>query len=238
MLVDDEPDIRTVAEMSLSHVGGWNTLVASNGAQALTMAAEHRPDVIVLDVMMPEMDGVATFHALSEQPETRDIPIIFMTAKIQPQERERYMKFGAAGVIAKPFDPMGLPKEIMRILAEPKSGVALSSDAAPGAPGDRMSGLRQRYALKLAGKLEGLVGVLETAREADDDEHGATIEAAQRVAHTLLGTAGTYGHHEFSEAMAIIEGACRALVQAPADQRAQHWVKIDAALIVAATLTD
>ena len=119
LLVDDEPDIRTIAEMSLSQVGGWKTMLASSGAQALELATANKPDVILLDVMMPEMDGVATFKALAAQDETRNIPVIFMTAKVQSHEKQNYVGFGAAGVIPKPFDPMQLPKEIRNILEQP-----------------------------------------------------------------------------------------------------------------------
>src|SRR5690606_20893418 len=112
LLVDDEPDIRTIAELSLSQVGGWKTILASSGAQALELAGRHKPDLILLDVMMPEMAGAATFERPAIQATTREIPVIFMTARVQSQERERSVGLGAAGVIAKPFDPMRLPDDI------------------------------------------------------------------------------------------------------------------------------
>jgi CheY-like chemotaxis protein len=77
LLVDDEPDIRTIAELSLSQVGGWKVTLASSGVQALELAGKHKPDLILLDVMMPEMDGVATFQALANRDDTREIPVIF-----------------------------------------------------------------------------------------------------------------------------------------------------------------
>ena len=84
--------------------------------QALTLAAHERPDVILLDVMMPELDGPGTFASLREDPATATIPVIFMTAKAQPHEVASYRALGAAGVIAKPFDPMSLPGEIRSIV--------------------------------------------------------------------------------------------------------------------------
>ena len=117
LLVDDEDDIRTIGQLSLSRVGKWETVLASNGAEALQKAAAERPDVILLDVMMPGMDGPTTLARLREQPATAQTPVIFMTAKIQKHEVARYLELGAVGVIGKPFDPLKLPAEIKKLLA-------------------------------------------------------------------------------------------------------------------------
>ena len=116
LLVDDEDDIRTIGQVSLSRVGGWQTVLASSGADALAKAAAERPDLILLDVMMPGMDGPTTLARLRAQEATAATPVIFMTAKIQKQEVARYLELGAVGVIGKPFDPMTLPAEIKRLL--------------------------------------------------------------------------------------------------------------------------
>src|SRR5690349_24969570 len=99
LLVDDEDDIRTIGQVSLSRVGGWQTVLASSGADALTKAAAERPDLILLDVMMPGMDGPTTLARLRAQEATATTPVIFMTAKIQKQEVARYLELGAVGVI-------------------------------------------------------------------------------------------------------------------------------------------
>lgn len=221
LLVDDEPDIRTIAEMSLSAVGGWRTILASSGKEALALAMAHRPDVILLDVMMPEMDGVATFRELSARPETRDIPVIFMTAKVQSHERERYVGFGAAGVIAKPFDPMRLPKDIEGILATP-----VERSAAP----NKIELLRKRYVEGLAGKLEGLRSALDQARRADPTERASAIAAAHRIAHTLHGTAGSYGLEQVSIAMAEVERELEIIGTSMASDQLERWRAIDAAV--------
>jgi CheY-like chemotaxis protein len=117
MLVDDEEDIRTIGQLSLGRVGGWQTVMAASGAEALTKGAAEQPDLILLDVMMPELDGPTTFGLLRAQDATAKIPIIFMTAKVQKHEVARYLELGAVGVIHKPFDPMTLPSEIRRLLA-------------------------------------------------------------------------------------------------------------------------
>jgi CheY-like chemotaxis protein len=116
LLVDDEDDIRTIGQLSLSRVGGWQTVLASSGAEAVTKAAAEGPDLILLDVMMPGMDGPTTLGKLRAQEATAKTPVIFMTAKIQKQEVARYLELGAVGVIGKPFDPMTLPAEIKRLL--------------------------------------------------------------------------------------------------------------------------
>jgi CheY-like chemotaxis protein len=116
LLVDDEDDIRTVGNLSLSRVGGWQTVLASSGAEAVAQAAAERPDLILLDVMMPGMDGPTTLRQLRAQEATASTPIIFMTAKVQKQELARYLEMGAIGVISKPFDPMTLPAEIKKLL--------------------------------------------------------------------------------------------------------------------------
>jgi len=116
LLVDDEDDIRTIGQLSLSRVGGWQTVLAASGAEAVTKAAAEQPDLILLDVMMPGMDGPTTLGQLRAQAATARTPVIFMTAKIQKQEVARYLELGAVGVIGKPFDPMTLPAEIKKLL--------------------------------------------------------------------------------------------------------------------------
>ena len=115
MIVDDEPDIRVVAEMSLSVVGGWQVSAHSSGEQALSGAARETPDIILLDMMMPGMDGLTTLVRLKENQETCQIPVVLMTAKAQAHEIEQYLQAGACAVIPKPFDPMGLPAKLRAI---------------------------------------------------------------------------------------------------------------------------
>jgi CheY-like chemotaxis protein len=117
LMVDDEPYVRRVAELSLSRVGKWTVILAASGPEALAAAERERPDLILLDVMMPGMDGPTTLHALQALPATASIPVVFMTAQVQEREIERYLGLGAAGVVCKPFDPMALPNHIRRIIS-------------------------------------------------------------------------------------------------------------------------
>lgn len=116
MMVDDDPCIRKVAQMSLSRVGKWAVVLADSGTKALELMTQTKPDVILLDVMMPGMDGPTTFKKLKESADITHTPVIFMTAKVLKQELESYCQLGAAGVITKPFDPMTLPHEIRNIV--------------------------------------------------------------------------------------------------------------------------
>ncbi len=110
--VEDEPDIRAIARIALEDVGGFVVEAAESGVEALQRAETFRPDLILLDVMMPGMDGPTTFQALRRSPSTSAIPVIFMTAKVQSHEVELYKALGALGVLPKPFDPMTLADQV------------------------------------------------------------------------------------------------------------------------------
>ena len=116
LLVDDEEDIRKIGRLSLEAVGRFQTLVASSAREGIALAAAELPDLILMDMMMPNMDGLAALAELRRRPELRHIPVVFMTAKVQPFEVAHYLAMGAAGVIQKPFDPMMLPDELRRIV--------------------------------------------------------------------------------------------------------------------------
>jgi CheY-like chemotaxis protein len=116
LLVDDEADIRRIAALSLSGVGGMEVAQAGGGSEGIRMAREDRPDVILLDMMMPGLDGPATFQALRSDPETSAIPVVFLTAKAMSTEVGRLRDLGARGVLIKPFDPMALPRLLRELL--------------------------------------------------------------------------------------------------------------------------
>lgn len=116
LVVDDDDLLREVARVSLEMVGGWEVLTAGSGSEACEMALQERPDALLLDVMMPGMDGPSTVVALRDDPATRDIPVIFLTAKVGGDGHQEWSDLDVAGVIAKPFDPMSLPAEVARLL--------------------------------------------------------------------------------------------------------------------------
>lgn len=118
MMVEDEADIQIIARLALEVLGGFTVEMCSSGQEALQCAVQFQPDLILLDVMMPIMDGPSTLQALRADPGVADTPIIFMTAKVQAHEVAQYQRLGALDVIVKPFDPMALSATIRAIWAK------------------------------------------------------------------------------------------------------------------------
>src|ERR1035438_993464 len=116
LIVDDEDDIREVAALSLESIADWKVYVASSGAKGLALAIQHQPDAIVLDVMMPVMDGPATFRELQMNPATAHIPVLLLTAKVQSSDQRRFADLGVKAVLFKPFDPLTLADQISSAL--------------------------------------------------------------------------------------------------------------------------
>lgn len=116
LIIDDEDDIREVAQTSLEMMGGWEVLTAASSAEGLVKAEAELPDAVLLDVMLPDMDGPATFHKLQENPATRQIPVILLTAKVQAADQRRLSGLGVAAILTKPFDPIGLADQVAEVL--------------------------------------------------------------------------------------------------------------------------
>ena len=116
LVIDDEDDLREIARDSLELLGGYQVSTASSGMEGLADATAQQPDAILLDMMMPGMDGSATFQKLQDEATTQGIPVILLTAKVQSSDRLRFAELGVAGVIAKPFDPIGLASQVAQIL--------------------------------------------------------------------------------------------------------------------------
>lgn len=116
LVVDDDDVIREVAKVALEVVGGWQVIAAGSGSEARDLARSERPDVVLLDVMMPGMDGPRTAAALHDDPDTRAIPVVFLTAKSTDPDTMNASERNLVGVIAKPFDPMTLAAEISQLL--------------------------------------------------------------------------------------------------------------------------
>ena len=116
VVVDDEDDIREIAVLALEAVQGWTVHPVRSGQEAADVVARERPDAVLLDVMMPGQDGPATLAELHRRDDTRDVPVVFLTAKTQAREVEELRAMGAAGVLAKPFDPMTLGAQLEQLL--------------------------------------------------------------------------------------------------------------------------
>ncbi|MGB3239166.1 MAG: response regulator [Geitlerinemataceae cyanobacterium] len=116
LVIDDESDIREVAKLCLEINSNWEVIEAESGKTGLALATAEKPDAILLDLMMPDMDGLATLEKLHENPITQNIPVILLTAKVQATQEERYQTLGISAILAKPFDPVNLAQRIARIL--------------------------------------------------------------------------------------------------------------------------
>jgi two-component system, OmpR family, response regulator len=115
MYIEDEPDIIEIAKIALEDIGGFTLECCRSGSEAVKKAAEFKPDLFLIDVMMPQMDGPATLRELRKIAEFVSTPVIFMTAKAQASEIKEYIAMGALDVITKPFDPLKLPSTIQNI---------------------------------------------------------------------------------------------------------------------------
>lgn len=116
LLIDDEDDIREVAQLSLEMMGGWQVIAAESGPEGVVQADLEQPDAILLDVMMPDQDGLVTFQQLRENPATKQIPVILLTAKVQATDQRQFAELGVSGVITKPFEPLTLADQVAIIL--------------------------------------------------------------------------------------------------------------------------
>jgi CheY-like chemotaxis protein len=188
--VDDEPDIREVVAISIGIDPAFTLRSCESGAEALAAAAEWKPDVILLDVMMPVMDGPATLSKLQENPSTAAIPVIFMTARAQSREVDRFRALGAIGVIAKPFDPMTLAASVRQYLP-------------PVA--DPLKELRAGFLKRVSRDIAALSQ--DRAALAAGLALPHTLDWIKQTAHSLSGAGGIYGFAAISDAAAALEDA-------------------------------
>jgi CheY-like chemotaxis protein len=196
--VDDEPDIREVVELSLGLDPIFVLQSCGSGKEALAVAAQWQPDFILLDVMMPVMDGPATLAQLRQNARTAGIPVIFMTARAQAREVDRFRSLGAVGVIPKPFDPMTLAASV-------RSYVQPAHDPLD----DLRAGFLRRVKRDTAALSEDRV-VLR-----DGNRLPGTLDRIKRIAHGLSGAGGIYGYAAISDAAAALEDAVIAELAAP-----------------------
>ena len=216
LLVDDDEDIRLVGAIALQRTSGWKVVEAASGREALCRIAEDRPDVVLLDVMMPDVDGPATLARIRSDPKTADLPVIFLTARAQKHEIESYLALGADGVIAKPFDVITLADEIRRIV-----DVSAKPDVREE---DLLASIRESYRRRLPQLLAELGASLSGAPTRE------RIEAARELAHRLKGTTGSYGFDEVSAELAEIEARLDGLLGPSGGDAAASWHEIAAAL--------
>jgi CheY-like chemotaxis protein len=185
--IDDEPDIRAIVEMSFGLDPEIEVRGCGSGKDGLAAAAEDAPDLILLDVMMPVMDGPTTFARLRENPRTAGIPIIFMTARAQTREIEQFKSLGAVDVIAKPFDPLALVASVRSHLQAAKM----------------LATSRNAFERRIGKDTQSLLHCLT------DIVNGRSLPPVhlriRDVAHGLAGAGGIFGYPEIGEAAANLE---------------------------------
>ncbi|PZD71695.1 Alkaline phosphatase synthesis transcriptional regulatory protein PhoP [Acaryochloris thomasi RCC1774] len=116
LVIDNECYIQEIIQIALETISGWQVFTAGSGREGLAMAEQSQPDAILLDVMMPDMDGLTTFAKLQENNKTQAIPVILLTAKVQAADQQRYRDLGVKATLSKPFDPLQLPTQISDVL--------------------------------------------------------------------------------------------------------------------------
>lgn len=116
LIIDDEPDIREIAKLSLQLTKQWDILTAASGSAGIQLAVQQQPDAILLDLLMPDMDGLATLRCLSGDEQTRHIPVVLLTATVKLAIQDDYVQLGAKGTLLKPFDPGILGDQIEQVL--------------------------------------------------------------------------------------------------------------------------
>ena len=186
--VDDEADIRDVVEMALDLDPAFAVRGCASGQEAVAAATEWRPDVILLDVMMPGMDGPSTLMQLRRTPQTAGIPIVFMTARAQQRELEQFVSLGAEGVIAKPFDPMTLASSV-------RSYVRTA---------DTISTTRREAFLERARKEAAALAGCRTSLRSEEKAPIA-LDRIRGIAHGLAGAGGIFGFDDISRDAAAVE---------------------------------
>ncbi len=137
LIIDDEADIREVTALSLETIAGWQVILAPSGAQGIRRASLEQPDAILLDVMMPDIDGPTTYQILKQNGNTAHIPVLLLTAKVQGQDRRKLDELGAAAILSKPFDPLTLADQISEVLGWEREG-ACSPATLPHSPRRRL----------------------------------------------------------------------------------------------------
>jgi diguanylate cyclase (GGDEF)-like protein len=226
LLTDDDADCRELARYALV-AQGIEVVEAADGADCLKLAEEARPDVILLDVMMPFMDGPATLAALRANPVTASIPVIFLTASVMAGEIQRLRALGARAVIAKPFEPSALSGRVREVVIP--APAAPPREPAPVA--DDMSALRAQFVARSQAKVEIAARVVALLRETPADR--PHLEELMRFFHSLSGVGTSFGYPRVTALAKEGELACLALLHHPAVPSAleiENWTRLLAAL--------
>lgn len=231
LIIDDDGDTRELVQMSLA-LARMETLTASSGADGVAKAAREHPDAILLDVMMPFMDGPATLRALRADPRTADIPVLFLTASAMIAEVERLESLDVVGILAKPFDPATLGGKVRAALEKSAASRRVPSAPATAARPRTLDDLRNAFvktSLEKAERAKELVARLEAQPQ---DE--AAREELMRFFHSLAGIGASHGFVQVTALAKEGELECIALKRVgamPGPGEIDNWQRLIAALV-------
>lgn len=187
--VDDEPDIREVVRISLGLDPELTVRSCASGAEALSAAGGWQPDLVLLDVMMPDMDGPTTLSELYKDPRTAGVLVVFMTARAQARELDYFKSLGATGVIAKPFDPIGLAAAVREFLR----------------PAPDLDAVREEFPERATKDANELLSCIKEM--SSEQSRASALARVRKLAHGLAGAGGLFGYSQISEEAAALEDA-------------------------------
>jgi diguanylate cyclase (GGDEF)-like protein len=228
LVTDDDPDSRELVRLTLA-MHGIQVIEASGGAECLKIAEEAKPDAIILDVMMPFMDGPTTLTALRANPATASIPVILLTASVMPSEVRRLESLGARAVVSKPFEPFSLPARVQEILGTANRPVPRGPR--PAAATDEMGELRAQFVRRSQAKIENAARLLSLMRGPNaDPQH---LQDLMRFFHSLAGVGTSFGFPQITALAKEGELECLALLHdkaVPSPTEIENWTSLLGAL--------
>jgi two-component system, OmpR family, response regulator len=205
LYVDDDPDICEVVGSTLSLIAGLKVDTVSSGELAIDAAYELRPDLILMDVMMPGLDGPSTFKRMRASPLISDIPVIFLTAKVLPTEVAQFLQLGAIGVISKPFDPLKLCDEVYALWqsVDPARAIANAQNGPPEIQA-QLDTLTKSFLQRTRSDAVRLRALIERVRQGER----SMLKEIERTTHSIHGAGAMFGFPEVSAAARAIERLC------------------------------
>jgi two-component system OmpR family response regulator len=209
LYVDDDPDICELVQTTLCLIAGLDVQTANSGAIAIDLAYELRPDLIILDVMMPGLDGPSTYERIRASTLIADTPVIFMTAKVSPTQIAHFLHLGAIGVIKKPFDPMTLGNEVDALWNQADSSRALKGvRAGKGQVQAHLDSLALNFLERAKGEVMRLRKLTASARHGDL----SVLEEIERLGHSVHGAGAIFGFPSVSVSGGDIERLAEELI--------------------------
>jgi CheY-like chemotaxis protein len=215
LYVDDDPDICEVVQSSLHLLSGFDVRTAESGERAMELALELQPDLILMDVMMPGLDGPSTLKRMRASAALADIPVIFLTAKVLPAEVAHFLNLGAIGVIRKPFDPLRLGSELFtlwkRAYAPERETPKRTSSSSEDEVRAQVLSLTESFLKRTSADIEMLRGMIERVRSGDR----AALKEILIVAHSINGAGAMFGFPEVSASGRAIERSAEGAIGSP-----------------------